>query len=164
MSLREGDGHPRFIVTVALLVLHSIAAVLLLGAVTHQAIALWWPPRQLGSGFARSLRAVHPERYARAIVVLFAIVVGLGSVAYVPFRSVTRALYLDVHAPWATGLFEIKEHAAAIGLALLPLYWAVWRAAEAGERTGRRAVTSLLAIITWWNFIVGHVVNNVRGL
>jgi len=149
---------------VLVLVLHSIAAVLLLGAVTHQALAMWWPAAQRKAGWWQSLRAVHPERYVPAIVVLFAVVVALGSIAYLPFRSVTRALYLDAHAPWATGLFEIKEHAAAIGLALLPAYWAAWREPEASDRGARRALTTFLAAITWWNFLVGHIVNNTRGL
>ena len=149
---------------VLILVLHSLAAVLLLGAITHQALALWWPTQQRKTGWWQSLRAVHPERYAPAIVTLFCAVVLIGSVAYVPFRSVTRATYLDAHAPWATGLFEIKEHAAAIGLALLPAYWAVWRVDSEADGLGRRALTTFLAAITWWNFLVGHIVNNTRGL
>jgi hypothetical protein len=40
-------------------------------------------------------------------------------------RSAVRATYLT-QLPWATGLFEVKEHAAALGLALIPTYWALW--------------------------------------
>jgi len=148
-------------VTIFLLLLHGLSAVLLLGAITHQALALWAPTTSHG-GWWDHLRAVHPERYTRMIIVLFSVTALLGAISYPPFRAVARAEYLDAHAPWTVGLFEIKEHAAAIGLALLPAYWAVWR--NAAEPRGRRAVTSLLTLITWWNFLVGHVVNNVRGL
>jgi hypothetical protein len=108
------------------------------------------------------LRAVHPPRYTEAVVALFLFTFGLGAILYVPFRSIVRAQYLDAHRPWATGLFEIKEHAAAIALALLPAYWALWR--EGSDVTSRRAVTTILAVLAWWNFVVGHVVNDVRGL
>ncbi|TMQ68869.1 MAG: hypothetical protein E6K80_13530 [Candidatus Eisenbacteria bacterium] len=144
-----------------LLVLHGISALLLVGAVTHQAIAVWWPSAS-GPGFWRSLRATHPERYAGAVIALFAITLLLGSVLYVPFSFVVRAEYLDRRLPWATGLFEIKEHAAAIGLCLLPAYWAVWRAP--GHVAGRRAATTFLLVFAWWNFVIGHVVNDLRGL
>jgi len=150
------------VVTVLLLILHGLSAVLLLGAVTHQALALWWPAHEQGAAWWHSLRAVHPERYVRAVVVLFGFTVLLGTIDYTPFRLFARQEYLDAHVPWATGLFELKEHAAAIGLALLPAYWAVWH--EPNEAGARRALTTFLAAVTWWNFLVGHVVNNMRGL
>ena len=48
------------------------------------------------------------------------------------------------------------------GLALMPAYWSLWRNPE--HRGSRRAVTTILLLVTWWNFVVGHVVNNLRGL
>jgi hypothetical protein len=147
---------------VPLLVLHSIGAMLLLGAISHQALAVWWGRRGAARGWWSALRAVHPERYGTAVVVLFAGTMLLGTLLYPTFRSVTR-IYLDAEAPWATGLFELKEHAAAVGLALLPAYWQAWRDPTAGP-AGRRALTTLLALLAWWNFVVGHVVNNARGL
>ena len=66
------------------------------------------------------------------------------------------------------GVFEIKEHLIAIGLGLLPAYWQVWRqpndAQGAQTVSARRALTWLLAVFVWWGFIVGHVLNNIRGL
>jgi hypothetical protein len=149
-------------VIVLLLLLHGLSAMLLLGAVTHQALALWLPAWGQQPGWWQALRAVHPEHYVRAIVVLFCLTILLGAINYIPFRVFVRAQYLDSHVPWATGLFEVKEHAAAIGLAVLPAYWAVWR-----EPTGagaRRAFTTFLAAVAWWNFFVGHIVNNICGL
>ncbi len=149
-------------VIVALLLVHGLSAMLLLGAVTHQVLALWMPVWGHRSGWWHSLRAVHPDRYVRAVIVLFCITIPMGAINYIPFRVLVRAQYLDGHVPWATGLFELKEHAAAIGLAVLPAYWAVWR--EPTETAPRRAFTTLLAVVVWWNFLVGHIVNNVRGL
>ena len=145
-----------------LLLLHELSAMLLLGAVTHQALAVWLPARAQQPGWWQALRAVHPERYVLAVIVSFCLTALLGAINYVPFSVFARAQYLDAHVPWATGLFEVKEHAAAIGLAVLPAYWAVWR--EPTETAARRALTTLLATVAWWNFLVGHVVNNIRGL
>ena len=149
-------------VNVLLLVVHGIGGMLLLGAITHQAIAVWSPGPRAKPGWWHSLRAVHPERYVQAVVVLFYVSFFLGAILYPPFRIIARADYLNANAPWATGLFEIKEHAAAIGFALLPAYWGAWR--EPGAVRGRRALTTLLAAITWWNFLAGHVINNARGV
>jgi hypothetical protein len=146
-----------------LLVLHGIVAVLLIGAVTHQAVALWLPARRPVRGWWHALGAVHPERYVRAVVVLYLATVTLGMVLYPSFRVDVRAAYLDAHRPWATGIFELKEHAVAVGLALLPAYALVWRGDGADARA-RRAFTTLLTLVAWWSFVVGHVVNDVRGL
>jgi hypothetical protein len=148
-------------VKLLLLLLHGLSATLLLGAITHQAIAVWWPATGRG-GFVNAVRAVHAPRYTAAVIVLFVLTIALGSVIYLPFRSMVRAQYLDASQPWATGLFEIKEHAAAMALALLPAYWALWRGSS--DLASRRAVTTILLLAAWWNFLVGHVVNNVRGL
>jgi hypothetical protein len=62
------------------------------------------------------------------------------------------------------GFFDIKEHFAAIGLALLPAYWVCWRRPLADEPTQiRTALTSMLAFIVWWGFLSGHVANNIMG-
>ena len=150
------------LVNVLLLLLHGLSAMLLLGAITHQVLALWLPAWGRPSGWWHALRAVHPERYVRAVVVLFCLTLLLGAINYLPFRVLVRAQYLDAHVPWATGLFELKEHAAAIGLAMLPAYWVVWRGPTG--TAAQRAFTTFLAVVAWWNFLVGHIVNNIRGL
>jgi hypothetical protein len=62
------------------------------------------------------------------------------------------------------GTFELKEHFAVVGLAILPAYWHFWRLPLADEhRRTRMGLTAVLAFIVWWNFLVGHVINNVRG-
>jgi hypothetical protein len=66
---------------------------------------------------------------------------------------------------WAVGLFELKEHAGGIGLGLLPAYAFLWRSdATPAQRGARIGITVLLAAIVWWDFLVGHVLNNIRGL
>ena len=58
----------------------------------------------------------------------------------------------------------MKEHAATIGLGLLPAYWYFWKNARNAEYdSARKWLTVVLAAMFWFSFIVGHVVNNVRG-
>jgi hypothetical protein len=50
-------------------------------------------------------------------------------------------------------------------LAVLPAYWYFWQPALAEEHAFTRAMlTTLLAFIVWYGFLVGHLTNNVRGL
>jgi hypothetical protein len=41
----------------------------------------------------------------------------------------------------------------------------LWRRSpEAGGKPARTAVTLILCAIVWYAFLVGHVLNNIRGL
>jgi hypothetical protein len=158
----ENSSSASSVLNVLLLLLHGLSAVMLLGAVTHQVLAVWLPESEGQAGWWRSLRAVHPERYTRAIVFLYCLTTLLGAIIYLRFRVFVRAEYLDAHEPWATGLFELKEHAAAIGLALLPAYWMAWQDFPAAN--ARKTFTTILTVVTWWSFLAGQIVNNIRGL
>jgi hypothetical protein len=71
----------------------------------------------------RRFRAVPSASFANAIVVLYAVSALLGALLYLRFRVAVRP-DLERAGHWqALGLFELKEHFAAIGLALLPAYW-----------------------------------------
>ena len=58
----------------------------------------------------------------------------------------------------------MKEHLATLGLGLLPIYWYLWKNSRNPDYGGaRKWVTVYLARVCWFNFLVGHIVNNVRG-
>lgn len=147
-----------------LLIAHGLAAVFLIGALTHQAASLVRAPAAARSGFVQRFAAVRPVGYAEAIVVLYATTMLLGALLYPGYTLDARAAF-RAELPAAFGSFEIKEHFAALGLGFLPTYWWLWRAGtpEASAHA-RRTVTLLLAVIAWLAFIVGHVLNNLRGL
>jgi hypothetical protein len=151
---------------VVLLIVHGLLAVTLLGAITHQALSV--APGTATAGprsFVRRFRSVNPGAYANAIVVLFSITAIGGALLYPQYRLDVRTALEDMQMRAANGIFEIKEHLAAIGLGLLPTYWLFWRAPLAPEQAlARRYLTWLLAFIVWWNFLVGHVLNNIKGL
>ena len=147
-----------------LLILHGLVAVALLGAITHQALAAWAPAGVRASSFFGRFRTVPPASFTNAIVILYASSALLGAIIYLYFRVDIRP-GLERAGHWqALGLFDIKEHFASIGLALLPAYWIYWRRPAAGDSyCTRAALTSILAFIVWWNFLMGHVVNNIKG-
>lgn len=147
-----------------LLILHGLIAVALLGGITHQTVAACWPAKPSNS-FLSSFRAVAGSRYTNANIVLYVVSTLLGGIIYPTYRLEVRT-YLEraqLHA--FNGSFEIKEQFVAIGLGMLPLYWLVWRQPLDGKQaTARIAISSILCFIVWYGFLVGHVLNNVRGL
>lgn len=148
-----------------LLIIHALCAVTLLGAITHQTLSVWWPVRAGTHGFIASFRAVRAVSYTNAIIVLYALTAAIGGVLLYPtYRITIRPLLEQLHFYPALGLFEFKEHLVALGLGLLPAYWYYWRQPLAAEQAGmRRALTSILAFVVWWGFLVGHILNNIRG-
>jgi hypothetical protein len=149
-----------------LLIVHGLLAVALLGAITHQALSVVPGPAVAGQrSFVSRLRHVNAGAYANAIVVLFVVTAAGGALLYPQYRLDVRTALEDMQMRAANGVFEIKEHLAAIGLGLLPTYWLFWRAPLAPEQaSARRYLTWLLAFIVWWNFLVGHILNNIKGL
>jgi hypothetical protein len=149
-----------------LLIVHGLLAVTLLGAITHQALSV--VPRRVAAGplsFVGRFRSVNSGAYTNAIVVLFVITAIGGGLLYPQYRLDVRTTLEDMQMRAANGIFEIKEHLVAIGLGLLPTYWVFWRAPLAPEQAStRRCLTWLLAFVVWWSFLVGHVLNNIKGL
>src|SRR3954454_9556114 len=159
-----------------LLIVHGLLAIALLDALTHQAMAVLMPVRQSAGGFVTRfrgvaaagsvarLRAVHAAGYATAVCVLWLLTFLMGAWIYTKYR-IYVLLPIEQAGYWKTqGFFELKEHAATLGLGLLPIYWYIWKNVHDPEYDGvRKSITALLAFICWFNFLVGHVLNNVRG-
>ena len=146
-----------------LLIVHGLLAVALLGAITHQAVSAWAPARKPAGSFVGRFRSVPAPSYANAIVVLYVLTFVLGGFVYAWYRIEVRTV-VEQLGLWAqNGSFELKEHFAAVGLAILPAYWHYWRQPPAGETRTRAILTAILAFIVWWNFLVGHILNNIRG-
>ena len=147
-----------------LLIVHSLLAVALLGALTHQAISVWWPATRRTGSFVSGLRSVPSMSYTNAIILLFCLTMIPGAIVYAEYRIVVRVMLQDYRMYVPEGAFELKEHLVAIGLGLLPFYWYLWKnARNAAYASARKWLTVVLAAICWYAFLTGHVVNNVRG-
>ena len=102
--------------------------------------------------------------YVNAVTVLYLCTAVFGAIIYPEFRVSIRGVIEELDQPAVMGSFELKEHFVVLGLALLPAYRHCWRLPLENRNAGTRAaVTALLAFVTWWGFLVGHIVNNVRG-
>ena len=149
-----------------LLILHGLLGVALLGAITHQSFGVI--PGSRGQGprsFLDRFAQIDASAYTNAVILLFIITSIGGAILYAPYRVDVRPALEDRQLVPANASFEIKEHLAAIGMGLLPAYWVFWRkTAVPAEMPARRYLTWMIAFCTWWNFIVGHVLNNIKGL
>lgn len=149
-----------------LLIVHGLLAVALLGAMTHQALSV--RTRRIASGqssFIDRFRAVSVSAFTNAIVVLFVLTCVGGGFLYPQYRLDVRPVLEEMRFQAANGVFEIKEHLSAMGLGLLPAYWYFWRTPLVEEHAAtRRYITWILAFVVWWSFLIGHVLNNIKGL
>ena len=148
-----------------LLLFHGLFSVALLGAITHQAFAVVAKRAEVrGTSFMTRFRGTDPAAYSTAIVVLFAVVILTGAILYPSYRMVVRPTLQALDLRAANGVFEIKEHLSAMGLILLPAYWASWRQPLVPEYSAARiGLTWILASMVWWNFIVGHLLVIIKG-
>jgi hypothetical protein len=149
----------------ALLILHALVGVALLGGITHQAVSLFRRGTVRSGSFVDRYTGVSQKTFTVAVVSLYVINVALGALIYPSYRLDVRIPFEEMSLGWAIGLFELKEHFAGLGLAALPFYASTWRPAVAElRRRDRVAITLVLAFIVWWDFLVGHILNNLRGL
>jgi hypothetical protein len=150
---------------IALLICHGLAGVALLGAITHQLASAVRARPARSTAILDRYAGVNQRVFTVAVVLLYLAGVILGAIIYPSYRLNVRVPFEQMSLGWAVGLFELKEHFGGIGLALLPAYAWLWRSDQAeSHRIDRMAVTALLAFIVWWDFLVGHVLNNIRGL
>jgi hypothetical protein len=152
---------------VALLIVHGLLAVFLLGAITHQAAAVLKKSKQAGT-FVQRFASVNSAAYAKAVILLYILTFIVGAWIYTAYRVDVRPIFEDTGRLDMFAMFELKEHYAAFGLAFLPLYgylWGVKQGVDGSDlSTGRRWITVALACFVWFIFLAGHIVNNARGL
>ena len=147
-------------------ILHALLAVGLLGSLTHQAFSV--SRRKAGApgqSFVNRYRGVNSPTFTNVVVLLFVATSVLGALMYPRYRIDVRTTLEDLQLRAANGIFEIKEHFAAFGLGLLPAYWLFWRPPLQVEYADtRKYLTWILTAVVWWNFLVGEVLNNIKGL
>ena len=151
--------------TIAVLtIIHGLPAIALIGAITHQGFSVWRKPAP-ARVFIDRFRAVGGVGYANSISLMYVLTFAMGAYIYPTFVLDVKASVADAGMRSTIGVFQVKEHVAVLGLSLLPAYWHYWRRSPATENVGtRRLLTTLVMLCTWWSLLIGHVLNNVRGL
>ncbi len=147
----------------SLLLLHGLMSVALLGAVSHQTLGCWQTNSAAArTGFLSRYASAEGAIFAYPVVLLFLTTFTLGALIYPEYRLGARYAIEEMRLLGIVGLFELKEHCLALCLGLLPLYVWAWRHPAAQKI--RALSTTTLAAVLWFSFLVGHLVNNVRGL
>ena len=148
-----------------LLMLHVLVGASLLGAITHQAFSVARKPVAPPRSFVERFRGVNSPTFTNVVVILFIANVILGGLLYPRYRVDVRPMLEDLQLRAANGMFESKEHFAAVALGLLPAYWRAWRLPlPPGHADTRKYLTWILAFVVWWSFVVGELLNNIKGL
>ncbi len=148
-----------------LLMAHMLISVVLIGAVSHQAFSLWRPTAASGRNIVTNFRAVRGSVYTNAIAILYVLTTIGGAIVYPAYVLDAKKPLTDMSLNLAIGAFEVKEHFAIIGLAIIPAYVAYWRkAADDQDLFTRKVLTVMVAGFVWWNFMVGHILTDLRGI
>lgn len=148
-----------------IMIFHGLFAIALLGAVTHQAMSVWLPSRSPNPNFMARFRTVKAASYTNTIIILFLLTFIMGSIVYPAYRIGARVFMENLRMSAAVGSFEVKEHLITFALGLLPAYWYFWKHPDATDQTRtRKMIVLLMAIFIWSGFLIGHVLNNIRGV
>lgn len=134
---------------VVLLVAHAGFSAATLGSAGHIA----W--------LAFSSRSSQALKHADWFLGLLSASAVTGLLLYPHFRVHVREVFLDEHAPWATQLFEVKEHLA---LAALPLALGYWALAGTNSRREQVVMALILALLVVFLCTAGVVISNVKGV
>jgi len=144
-----------------LVVLHAVAAIVLVGAATHHAI--------VAVGYLRGSYKVRLARiYAPTVAVTWLVTFALGLLSYPTFRYATRALYLDRYESWASNLFDLKEHTAALGIPLVLGTFVLSRLIDPKQdralARAYAAIVVLVAAIVWFDVLAGLLITTAKGV
>ena len=147
-----------------LLIVHGLLSVALLGALTHQACSLFSKNKNQTQNLLNRFGSVNSAVYTSSICLLWVLSFLFGGWIYSKYRIAIR-IPMEQQGMWLTqGVFELKEHLVTIGYFLLPGYYALWKINTSQNfQTAKKFLTLTLAFICWYSFLVGHIVNNVRG-
>lgn len=138
--------------------LHFIAGIVSVAACVHILV------RQV-----RLKRDKRVRLHARTLLVAYLTTFALGSLLYPTFRVRVRAEFLDRVYPWATGLFEMKEHAATLALIPVVGIFVLSRSLENdADREARyaplfRGLVSLVLGVLLFNASVGWYLGSLRN-
>jgi hypothetical protein len=160
------DLVPASIFWTILLIFHGLVSVALLGALSHQAMALMRPnyPESKEQNFFDAFSSVQASKYAKSICVFWIISFILGGWIYAEYRINVRIPIEQLELYKTLGAFELKEHLTVLGLAMLPIYQFSWSHHQNLLYASLRKYTTLfLTFVCWYAFLIGHIVNNVRG-
>ncbi len=144
-----------------LLILHLLATFILVGSMTHNMVCV--------AGYIKGNFTNQKSEAFYAWVSLWAYIAVyiFGILIYPAYEVHIRKQLFDPQLPWATGLFEAKEHFAAFGLAMIVVYYFLRRSFNPQQEREKLYVyiplCIMLNIILWYKVIVGIYLSIIRA-
>ena len=145
----------------AILLLHLLVTFVLVGAMTHNLLCV------VDYARGRFNRQNLEHRYLRWAWWAYLAVYILGALIYPAFRIYVRFHCFDKDFPWATGLFEVKEHWGALGLAILAGLYLLRKGFTPSKEKDKLwlyiPLTVLLNLALWYKVLIGSYLSLLRG-
>lgn len=146
-----------------LLLAHLFATFVLVGSMTHNLLIV--------VGYARGKfgRQKLEWFYVRVSLWAYTIVYVIGMLIYPAYGARIRHPYFDFDPKlsWATGLFEVKEHWGAVGLAMFFAYYFLRKSFQPAQEKDKLflyvPLCLLLNVILWYKVIVGCYLALLKG-
>ena len=144
-----------------LLLAHLFVTFVLVGSLTHDLLVVI---KYVRGKFGRKKLELY---YCKVALWSYVIVYVLGALISPAFRIYMRAEYFEPHLPWATGLFELKEHWGALGMALFFVYYYLRRSFEPDVEKDKLwfyvPLCVILNVIVWYKIIIGCYLSLLKG-
>ena len=144
-----------------LLLVHLFATFVLVGSMTHNLLIV------IGYVRGKFGRQKLEWLYVRVSLWAYTIVYVIGVLIYPAYGARIRHPYLDQQLPWATGLFEVKEHWGAVGLAMLFVYYFLRKSFQPVEEKEKLflyvPLCLLLNVILWYKVVIGCYLALLKG-
>lgn len=143
------------------LLLHLFVTFVLVGSMTHGLFVV------IGYLRGKYNRQKLEWLYVRVALWSYVIVYVIGALIYPAYRIYMRQQYFDPQLPWATGLFEVKEHWGAVGLAMFFVLYLLRKNLRPAENKDKLwlyvPLCFLLNIIVWYKVVVGCYLTLLKG-
>jgi len=144
-----------------LLLVHLFVTFVLVGSMTHNLLCV------IGYLRGKFGRQKLEQLYVKVSFWAYIIVYVIGALIYPAYRIYIRHHYFDPQLPWATGLFEVKEHWGALGLAMFFGYYFLRRSFKPAEEKDKLflyvPLCFLLNIILWYKIVIGCYLTLLKG-
>ncbi len=145
-----------------LLLVHLFATFILIGSMTHNLLCV---AKYVQGKFGRQKQEF---RYLKWSLWSYIFVYVIGAIIYPAFRVYIRGTMFDPLLPWATGLFEVKEHWGAIGLAIFVVYYFLRKNFNPQEEKEKlfylyMPLCLILNVILWYKVVVGCYLSLLKG-
>lgn len=144
-----------------LLLAHLFVTFVLAGSMAHNLLIV--------VGYLRGKfgRQKLEEYYVKVALWAYMVVYAIGALIYPAYRIYVRHNYFDKELLWATGLFEVKEHWGAVGLAMFVAYYFLRKSFQPAQEKDKLflyvPLCLLLNVIVWYKIIVGCYLSLLKG-